>query len=148
VDRTDINGRLEQRPPRTVAAMSAWLHQRREWLAEQDWVADLWGPRSLKVLHSQLRGAWGDPAMSPLGPCIKLVDDAGRLCDDGPWSCGWQLFMPEQPPKAMDEPVRLPSIRCPACDWTYHGSDLVQLGRLRWEARQIGREQAHREEAS
>jgi hypothetical protein len=138
VDRTDLDGHLEQRPDKTVPAMCGWLYMRREWLAHQPWIDQLY--TGLRQLHNQLRGAWGDPAMKPLGPCIQLVDDHGRLNDNGPWSCGWPLFMPEQPPKAMDETVDLPTIRCASCDWTYPGSDLVRLARLQWEARQLKQE--------
>lgn len=132
VDRTDIDGRLEDRPPKTVAAMSAWLYQRRDWLSTQNWVRDAY--QALRALLNQLRGAWGDPAMEPVGTCRQLVDDDGRLQPDGKWRCAWPLYLPEQPPRAMDEPVQLPTLRCSSCGWTYHGTELVQLGREREQA--------------
>lgn len=131
VDRTDIDGHLEARPSRTVEAASAWLYARRDWLAAQTWIDHAFG--LLRALHAQLRGAWGDPATSPVGTCIQLVDDHGHLQADGPWRCAWPLYLPDQTPRAMDEPIQLPSLRCSSCGWTYHGPELVRLGRERWE---------------
>jgi hypothetical protein len=132
VDRTDIDGNLEDRPERTVQNMCAWLYARRDWLAAQSWIPDAY--QALRALLNQLRGAWGDPAMRPVGTCRQLVDDDGRLQPDGKWRCAWPLYLPEQPPRAMDEPVQLPTLRCASCGWTYHGAELVQLGRDREQA--------------
>lgn len=132
VDRADLDGHLERRPDKTVTAMCGWLYARREWLAHQPWIDQL--HTALRQLHNQLRGAWGDPAMKPVGTCRQLVDDHGTLQSDGPWRCAWPLYLPEQPPRAMDEPVQLPSLRCASCGWTYHGPELVRLGREREQA--------------
>lgn len=135
VDRTDVDGRLERRPAVTVNGACTWLYARRDWLAARDWVTDVW--EALRALQGQLRGAWGDPAMRPVGTCRQLVDDDGALSESGPWRCAWPLHLPEQAPRAMDEPVQLPSLRCASCGWTYHGPDLVRLGRERELADQV-----------
>lgn len=125
VDRTDIDGRLEQRPASGVESACAWLYARREWLSHQDWAGDAWD--ALRAIHGQLRGACGDPPPRPLGPCIKAVNEDWQLDDAGGFTCGWQLYLPEQPPKGPEEALRFPPLRCGACGWTYLGAELVTL---------------------
>lgn len=125
VDRTDIDGRLEQRPAAGVESACGWLYARREWLAAQDWAGDAW--EALRALHGQLRGACGDPLPRPLGPCIREVDEHWRRVDGGGHTCGWLLYLPEQPPKGPDELLRFPRLRCGACGDVYLESELAML---------------------
>lgn len=123
--------RSEHHPVRDYAA---WLHTRLELLAAVDWIDRLW--HDLRTLHNQLRGTNGDPPPPPVGHCWQPVDDGWRWSERGPHICGEPLWLPTQAPKGMDEPVVLPSLRCPQCGWTYTGAELVRLGRERAKARQ------------
>lgn len=125
LDLRDIHDRATPWP-RSVIPLAVWLHNRLDHLCAADWVGDAW--HDLRRLHSQLRGAAGDPAPRPLGPCIARVDNDGKLLDGGPWECGVPLYLPPQAPKGGDEEVALPKeLRCSACGWTYTRGELVKL---------------------
>lgn len=152
-DRRTIDGDTEVKPRRraSVRVLATWLHLRTDWLVEQEWIEGAYA--GLRALHSQLRAATGDPASRPVGTCRQLVDEGGQLIREGwrpaedgtssdptsphyggPWRCAWPLFLPSQAPRAMDEPVQLPSLRCWSCGWSYGPLELVQLGRERENA--------------
>lgn len=121
-------GAPEVEPRRTVIGLSSYLHGQVDWIAAQPWVPAAW--EQLRTVQSSLRAAVGDPAPRPVGQCWVLVNDDGRPDDAGRWRCATPLYMPEQPPRAPDEPVQLPGLRCSGCGWHYTGAELVQLGRM------------------
>lgn len=129
VDRRSLDGAAEAKPgPRaTVTELSAWLHQRVDWIAAQDWVGEAW--EELRTLHSQLLAAAGDPNPAPVGTCRAVVDDDGAEDPGGRWRCGQPLYLPASGPKAPDEPVELPALRCSSCGHRYSGTELILLGR-------------------
>lgn len=127
LDLRDIDGQPVPLPGRTVEAHAVWLHARLDHLVAAEWVADAW--HDLRTVHRQLRAAAGDPANRPVGPCRQIVDKDGHLDPEGDWTCGAPLYLPEQAPKGMDEPVQLPTVRCRSCGWTYTGVELVRLAR-------------------
>jgi len=121
-------GAPERRPASTVEGLASWLHGQTDWLAAQPWVAATY--EQLRTVQAALRHAVGDPAPRRLGACWVLVGDDGHPNPEGKWRCGTALYMPEQPPRAPDEPIALPAIHCGGCGWHYTGAELVQLGRM------------------
>lgn len=137
-DRRSVDGQPEAKPVPEVVAVCRWLLTRVDWLVDQPWITDAW--HDLHAVHAQLRGAWGDPAIRPVGSCEQLVDDDGQLDPRGSWRCAAPLYLPQQAPRGMDEPVRLPSLRCRSCGWTYTGTELGRIARERMA--RIAREEA------
>ena len=151
-DRRDIHGHAERKPRAGAhpVELARWLHARLDWLAGQDWAPAV--DDALRTLWGQLRAATGDPSPRPVGSCRQLVDGDGRLIREGweppdlgvdeagqpvyagPWRCAEPLYLPAQAPRAMDEPVQLPGLRCRACGWSYTPLELVRLGRERERA--------------
>lgn len=111
----------------TVPALSSWLYGATDWIAHQDWCTEAYA--ALQGVHRGLRVVVGDPMPGSIGRCWVLVDDDGQPDEQGRWRCDTRLYMPEQPPRAPDEPIQLPAVRCGGCGWRYTGAELVQLGR-------------------
>lgn len=101
-------------------------------LVRAPWVAEAW--RELHTVHGQLRAATGDSRTPPVGTCRATVDDDGHETPAGRWRCAWPLWLPDLPPRAPDEPITLPMLRCGSCGHRYTGVELVALGRDREEA--------------
>ena len=115
-------------PPRyTTMGLSSWLHGAVSVLAAQPWVPEAY--TTLRAVSGQLRAALGDPSPSPVGSCRVLVDDEGRETPAGPWRCAAPLFLPELPPRAMDEPMVPPALRCSGCGHRYTGHELVEIAK-------------------
>jgi hypothetical protein len=129
VDRRALDGQHQAGPrqPASVHGVALWLHATVGWISGQDWVQDAW--HDLRAVSGGLRAALGDPPPRSVGTCRALVDDDGREYHAGPWRCAVPLFMPELPPRAPDEPIQLPQLRCSSCGHTYSGAELIQLGR-------------------
>lgn len=121
-------GRPEREPAWTVKGLSSYLHAHVDYIAGRTWAGT--AHAALRALHSSLRAAANDPPPRPVGPCWVLVDDHGREDPAGAWRCATPLYMPEQPPRAPDEPLQLPTLRCTGCGHRYTGAELVQLGQL------------------
>lgn len=121
-------GAPERRPEGSVVGLSSFLHGQLDWLATRPWIAEVW--QQLRAVQTHLREVVGDPAPRPVGRCWVLVGDDGRPDTEGAWRCDTPLYMPEQAPKAPDEPVSLPAVHCTGCGWHYTGVELVQLGRM------------------
>lgn len=117
----------EREPAWTVTGLSSYLHGQVDWIAHQSWCVVAYV--QLQGVHRSLRAAVGDPAPGSVGRCWVLVNDDGRPDEEGGWRCDTPLYMPEQAPRAPDEPIVLPAIRCGGCGWHYTGAELVQLGR-------------------
>jgi hypothetical protein len=124
----DERGTPERHPEHTVASYASWLHSCVDWISTQPWIGEAWA--ALRTLSASLRAAVGDPTPGRVGACWVLVDDDGRPDPAGAWRCATPLYMPEQPPRAPDEPIQLPTLRCSGCGHHYSGAELVQLGRL------------------
>ena len=125
-------GRPETLPPYTVAGLASWLHGALPWIAAQPWVGTAWV--DLRALSATLRAALGDPPPRAVGTCRAIVDDDGHENPAGPWRCAVPLHVPELPPRAPDEPIQLPTLRCPSCGHVYSGADLIRLARDQHEA--------------
>lgn len=116
-----------------VTALCQWLHARLHWLAAQPWVDEL--VTDLRALTAALRAGQGDPGARPLGPCTALVNGDGEPVEeahadeDEVWTCGEPLFMPTIPPKAPDEPIAPPAVRCGACGARWSGLELLLYAR-------------------
>lgn len=104
-------------------------------LVRQPWVDEAY--RELRALSARLRP---DDTTRPVGTCRALVDDDGNELtpheaaahlarEQAVWRCAWPLYTPDLPPRAPDEPVTLPVLRCGSCGHRYTGSELVELGR-------------------
>lgn len=129
LDVRDINGHPAP-IPRSVEAVCAWLHVRRDTLAQAAWIDDAW--HDLRALHRQLLGVHDLNPPRPLGPCWKRVDADGKLTEGGPFECAAPLYLPPQPLKGMDELVVLPGdLRCSACGGHYDRAEIVRVGRQR-----------------
>jgi hypothetical protein len=128
VDFRDINGqpRAVTRQPTTVHTLAVALHSAAGWLCHQPWIDETY--RALRTLSGQLRAATGDAPARSIGLCHQPVDDNGHPNPDGPWSCARPLYVPTLPPRAADEPLVMPSLRCNSCGHRYSGLELVQLG--------------------
>lgn len=128
VDRRALDGQQQAGPrqPASVQDVAEWLHSAVGWISAQPWVQEAW--IDLRTLSGALRAALGDPPPSAVGTCRAAVDDDGHENPAGPWRCAVPLFMPEMPPRAPDEPIRLPELRCSSCGHRYTGAELVQLG--------------------
>ena len=134
LDLRDVDGR-PVRWPRDVVALSAWLHLRLDRLCAVDWVDAAYD--DLRRLHAQLAQPTGEAPPRPLGPCRKLIDQAGRpwrhepivgLRADGPYECGAPIHLPGQPLKGMDEPLRLPeTLQCRECGGVYTRAEYERL---------------------
>lgn len=110
----------------TVHGLASFLHGALPWLVQQPWIGDVW--HELRGLSATLQAALGDPPPAAVGTCRAIVDDDGHETPAGPWRCAVPLYMPELPPRAPDEPIQLPSLRCGSCGHRYSGAELVQLG--------------------
>ncbi|HMG44845.1 MAG TPA: hypothetical protein VK611_26155 [Acidimicrobiales bacterium] len=119
--------RLDTTRRHTVADLSSWLHGAVSVLAAQPWVPEAY--TTLRAVSGQLRAALGDPSPSPVGSCRVLVDDEGRETPAGTWRCAAPLFLPELPPRAMDEPMVPPALRCSGCGHRYTGAELIEIAR-------------------
>lgn len=108
-------------------ALCASLYAALDRLCRADWVHEAY--RELRAISGRLRAADGDRASAPVGTCRALVDDDGHEQPAGRWRCAWPLWLPDLPPRADDEPVTVPSLRCGSCGHRYSGFELVQLGR-------------------
>jgi hypothetical protein len=128
VDRRALDGQHQAGPrqPASVHGVAMWLHSAVGWISAQDWCAEAW--TDLRALSGSLRAALGDPPPQAVGTCRAIVDDDGHETPAGPWRCAAPLFMPELPPRASDEPIQLPELRCGSCGHRYSGTELVQLG--------------------
>jgi hypothetical protein len=109
-----------------VDTLSAWLYGAVGWIAGQEWVWDAW--TDLRSVSGALRAALGDTSPASVGTCRAIVDDDGREHPAGPWRCAVPLYVPELPPRAPDEPIQLPTLRCGSCGHTYSGAELIRLG--------------------
>jgi hypothetical protein len=133
VDRRALDGQRQAGPrqPASVEGVAEWLHAAVGWIAAQDWVGEAWV--ELRALSGQLRAALGDPPPQSVGTCRAIVDDDGHEVGGqdprGRWRCAVPLYVPELPPRAPDEPIQLPELRCGGCGHRYTGAALVQLGR-------------------
>ena len=123
----DERGALPGRLLVTVVDHASWLHGALGWIVEQPWVDEV--ARQLRELSASLRAAAGDPPPSPVGTCRATVNDDGEEDLTGPWRCAVPLYVPELPPRAPDEPIRLPVLRCGSCGHRYDPAELVALGR-------------------
>lgn len=120
--------RLRARPQGwDVAGLSSVLHGSMRRLAEQSWVWEAY--RELRAVSGALRAANGDPPSRSIGTCRTLVDDEGREDRTGKWRCAVPLYPPEPVPRAADEPVPLPALRCTSCGHRYTGSELIEIAR-------------------
>jgi hypothetical protein len=128
VDRRALDGQQQAGPrqPATVHGVAEWLHSAVGWISGQPWVQEAW--TDLRGISGALRAAIGDPPPQSVGTCRAIVDDHGNEDRDGRWRCAVPLYMPERPPRAPDEPIQLPELRCSSCGHRYTGADLVQLG--------------------
>lgn len=113
--------------PTTVAGASSWLYGSLRALVAVPWVTDAW--TELRGLSGALRAALGDPPPSSVGTCRIVVDDEGREDPHGAWRCAAPLYLPELPPRAMDEPFAPPALRCSSCGHRYTGGELVEIAR-------------------
>jgi hypothetical protein len=136
VDRRALDGQQQAGPrqPASVQSLAAWLYGTVGWIAGQDWVHDAW--TDLRGLSGALRAALGDPPPAAVGTCDVIVNDAGEEDPNGPWRCAVDLYVPERPPRAPDEPVQIPALHCPSCKHSYSGAELVELGKRR-QAQQL-----------
>jgi hypothetical protein len=123
-----IAGRLNVTPPRqTVVGLSSRLYGSLSALAARSWVTDAW--TELRAVSGALRAANGDPPPSSVGTCRVVVDDEGREDPRGGWRCAVPLYLPELPPRAMDEPFVPPALRCSSCGHRYTGAELVEVAK-------------------
>jgi hypothetical protein len=129
VDRRALDGQHQAGPrqPASVHGVALWLHSAVGWISAQDWCGEAW--TELRALSGALRAALGDPPPRAVGTCRVIVDDAGHEDPAGPWRCAAPLHAPELPPRAPDEPIQLPQLRCTSCGHVYSGAELIQLGR-------------------
>lgn len=94
--------------PGDVGEGARLLRRHRLWLAEQDWIADLY--EEIRVLHRQLSDAVGDYRPRPVGKChLVPQEDAG--------ACGGPLMA-----------NRVGGVRCGRCRATWDAGHLRQLG--------------------
>lgn len=128
VDRRALDGQQQAGPrqPASVEGLAGWLHSAVGWISAQPWVDKAWA--DLRAVSGCLRAALGDPPPQSVGTCRATVNDDGHENQAGPWRCAVPLFMPELPPRAPDEPIRLPVLRCTSCGHRYSGAELIQLG--------------------
>lgn len=122
----DERGNPEREPQWTTPGLSAWLYGALGWIVAQPWVDAAW--YELRGLSRALRAANGDPVPGAVGTCRAIVNDDGREDPAGRWRCAMPLHMPELPPRAPDEPIQLPVLRCGSCRHVYDAASLVQLG--------------------
>lgn len=120
-----IAGRLGGVDRSGVEGLSSWLHGSLRALADQAWVPLAY--RDLRRASGTLRAALGDPPPRSIGTCRVLVDAEGREMRDGPYRCAVPLYLPELPPRAVDEPMSAPSLRCSSCGHRYTGSELIEI---------------------
>lgn len=102
----------EERPLTTIAAISVTsacqlLDRHRLWLAEQDWITDLY--EDIRILHRTLADACGDYRRPPVGTC-HVPNTEGNPCGGG-------LFA---------NPYG--GVRCSRCGATWDAAHLRQLG--------------------
>jgi len=103
---------IEERPLTNVPILNvstacALLSRHRLWLAEQDWISDLY--EDIKQLHRTLSDAVGEYRRPPVGHCHVLNDDNQ--------ACGGGLFA---------NPYG--GVRCSRCGATWDANHLRQLG--------------------
>lgn len=127
----------------TALAAMRWLAYTADELCHHDQLAE--AVAELRTLRTQLLGVTGNALARPVGTCRQLVDADGTeipeplvaaafaaveppWLPDNIWRCAWPLYVPVLPPRAPDEPVIIPTLRCGSCRHLYTGYELVQLG--------------------
>jgi hypothetical protein len=103
----------EERPLTTIQAISVTtacnlLDRHRLWLAEQDWIADLYD--DIRILHRNLSDAIGEYRRPPVGACHLLKDDSNTACGGGLYANPYG------------------GVRCTRCGATWDAAHLRQLG--------------------
>lgn len=102
---------IEERPltsalPAHVAGCCNLLQRHRLWLAEQDWIADLY--EDIRILNRNLSNAVGDYRQKPVGHCPAVTDDSDE--------CGGPIF------------ASLTGAHCARCGGTWQADQLRLLG--------------------
>lgn len=92
----------------SVSAACNLLNRHRLWIAEQDWVSDLY--EDLRNINRTLSDAVGDYRRPPIGRCHLAIEDGENIC-------GGALFANEYG-----------GVRCSKCGNAWDASHLRQLG--------------------